>query len=188
MFTRLFMGLCGNTDLLLSPSSALTLSQPKLLLVFPFTELQHIHPLSIHHHELLIPSSSFSSTPGCSKPLTSGATLQRDSEPRQLFLQSSRAAVALCAAASVPPQQGNPGTGQWGKESVSGAQCRVGGEGRRQAPSKAGGLLGIRERDTHLNNSGANKSSAPGSASWERRLNSGVFRAVEMPCYLITRC
>lgn len=167
------------------PSSS---DSPNCFSIFPCTELQHTHPLSIHHHELLIPSNSFSSTPGCSKPLTSGTTLQMDSEPRQLFffaeLQSCRSAPCCCLS---PTPVGKPWDGQWGKESTSGAQCRVGGEGRRQAPSKAGGLLGIRKQDTHLNNSGTNKSSVPGSASWERRLNFGVFRALEMPCYSITR-
>lgn len=53
-------------------------AKPNYFSIFLFTELHHIYPLSIYHHDLLVPSSSFSSNPGCSRPLTSAPTLRRD--------------------------------------------------------------------------------------------------------------
>lgn len=146
-------------------------AKPNCFSIFPFTELQHIYPLSIYHHDLLVPSSSFSSTPGCSRPLTSSPTLRRDSELWQLFF--CRAPKLLEHSVSLPaclPPRPSPAAKLWDRAAV----------GRRQPAHLSGGQAGGREPetdlikgrrpggdqrdgDTHLNNSGTNKSFGLGS-------------------------
>lgn len=123
--------------------------------------------------ELLVPSSSFSSTPGSSRPLTSGATLWRDSEVWQLFaeLRSCWSPLRRCLPPCPSPAGkalGLAAVGSWQPAQQSAGQA--GGrepetdliKGRRPGGDR-------REGDTHLNNSGANKSFRLGSVQDVRR-------------------
>lgn len=123
--------------------------------------------LSIYHRELLVPSISFSLTPGSSRPLTSCATLWRDSEVWQLFavLRSCWNPLWHCLL-PCPLPVGKP----WDQAAVGSqqpAQQRAGQARGRELQTdltkgrRPSGDHG--DRDTHLNNSGTNKSFRLGS-------------------------
>lgn len=124
-------------------------------------------PASIHYCELLVPSISVSLTPGSSRPLTSRATLWRDSEVWQLFavLRSCWNPLWHCLP-PCPLPVGKP----WDQAAVGirqPAQQRAGQAGGRELETDL--IKGRRpsgdhgDRDTHLNNSGSNKSFRLGS-------------------------
>lgn len=122
---------------------------------------------SIYHLKLLVPSTSFSLTPGSSRSLTSRATLWRDSEVWQLFAvpRSCWNPLWHCLL-PCPLPVGKP----WHQAAVGSrqpAQQRAGQAGGRELQTDL--IKGRRPSGdhgdgyTHLNNSGTNRSFRLGS-------------------------
>lgn len=148
--------------------------------------------LSIYQRELLLPSISFSLTPGSSRPLTSVATLWKDFEVWKLFavLRSCWNPLWHCLL-PCPLPVGKP----WDQAAVGSqqpAQQRAGQARGRELQTditkgrRPSGDHG--DRDTHLNNSGSNKSFRLGSVLWNEAefLCISDFHHCRTWCYLMT--